>query len=323
VSLAACTDVSIINGIVNGAHAVTDPVGFILQSLIGLLGHLISVARVDMVGVLDRFLFRTVDPTVSGNRPITANPNLARLNLGLALAVDATIGLIILLTSLRSIFDRSMRSRYDLKVILPRVLLALVMAHGSLLFMQMAIDLNNALGSVALSLGGPLNGDTLPWSPSLAPETIARLITGQDLFQALLVVALVAAMAILVLAYVIRTALLNILIVTAPMAALLSIMPDTRNHGRTWLRLFVATVFMQAVQLIILRVAVTTEFDSNGGLITTVYALATLWLMLKVPGAMNTSTHLESKAHTMLHTLERSAKHALMPVHHRAPRKPA
>jgi hypothetical protein len=181
-------------------------VGFILQALVGLLGHLISVARVDMMGVLDRFLFRTVDPTVSGNRPITANPNLASLNLGLTLAVDAMIGLVILLTSLRSIFERSMRSKYDLKVIVPRVLLAIVLAHGSLLFMQMAIDLNNALDGVALSLGGPLNGDTLPWSPSLAPETIARLITGQDLFQVVLIVALVAAMAILVLAYVIRTA---------------------------------------------------------------------------------------------------------------------
>ena len=87
-----------------------------------------------MTGVLDRFLFRTVDPTVSGNRPITANPNLSRLNFGLTLAVDAMIGLVVLLTSLRSIFERSMRSKYDLKVILPRILLAVVLAHGSLLF---------------------------------------------------------------------------------------------------------------------------------------------------------------------------------------------
>ena len=318
------TDVSVINGITSAGHAITDPVGFLLQSLIGMIGHLISVARVDMAGVLDRFLFRTVDPTVSGNRPITANPNLANLNLGLAFAVDALIGLVILFTSLRSIFEHSMRSRYDLKVILPRVLLAVVLAHGSLLFMQMAVDLNNALDGVALSLGGPLNADTLPWSASLAPETIARLITGQDLFQAVLIVALVVAMVILVLAYVIRTALLNILIVTAPLAALLTVMPDTRSHARTWLRLFTGTVFMQVVQLIILRVAVTTEFDSSGGLITTVYALATLWLLLKVPGAMNTSTHLESKAHTMLHSFERSAKHALMPTHHaHTPRKAA
>lgn len=311
----------IVHGVTNIGHALTDPLSFLLQVITGLLGHFVDTARVDLLGVLDRFLFRTVDPTVSGNRPITANPNLARLNFGLTLAVDAMVGLVILLTSLRSIFERSMRSKYDLKVILPRVLFAIVLAHCSLLFMQMAIDLNNALGNVALSLGGPLNGDTLPWSPSLSPPTIAALISGQDLFQVAMLVALVAAMAILVLAYVIRTALLNVLIVTAPVAALLSVMPDTRSHARTWLRLFLGTVFMQAVQLIILRVAVTTEFDSSGGVISTVYALATLWLLLKVPGAMNTSTHLESKAHTMLHSLEKSAKHALMPPHHAAHRR--
>lgn len=317
------TDVSVVSGISNAGHAVADPIGFLLSSLIGLLGHLISMARVDMSGLLDRFLFRTVDPTVPGNRPLTANPNLANLNLGLALAVDAMMALIVVLTSVRSIFERSMRAKYDLKAILPRILLAVVIAHGSLLFMQMAIDLNNALGSVALSLGRPLNADTLPWSPSLAPQTVAQLVTGQDLFQAILIVALIVAMAILVLTYVIRTALLNVLIVTAPLAALLSIMPDTRGHARSWLRLFVGTVFMQAVQLIVLRVAVTTEFDSRGGLVTTVYALATLWLLLKVPGAMNTGTHLENKAHTMLHTLERSAKHALMPTSHHTPRRAA
>jgi hypothetical protein len=314
--------VSIVNGVTSAGHAVTDPVGFLLSSMVGLLGHLISMARVDMGGVLDRFLFRTVDPTVAGNRPITANPNLAKLNLGLALAVDAMVALVVALSSLRSIFERSMRAKYDLKTILPRILLAVALAHGSLLFMQMAIDLNNALGSVALGLGGPLNGDNLPWSPSLAPATLAQLVTGQDLFEAILSVALIAAMAILVLTYVIRTALLNVLIVTAPLAALLSVLPDTRGHARSWLRLFMGTVFMQAVQLIILRVAVTTEFDSNGGLISTVYALATLWILLKVPGAMSTGTHLENKAHTMLHTLERSVKHSVMPPH-RAPHRAA
>ncbi len=316
----------VINGITSTGQAVIDPVGFVLSAIVGLLGHIVSMARVDMVEVLNRFLFRTVDPTVAGNRPVTANPNIARLNLALAVAVDVLVALVVVLASLRSIFERSMRARYDLKAILPRILLAVVLAHGSLLFMQMAIDLNNALDGVVLSLGGPLNWDNLPWSPSLAPQTIAGLVLGQDIFQVLLAVGLVLAVAILALTYVIRSALLNVLIVTAPLAALLGVLPDTRGHARTWLRLFAGTVFMQVVQLIVLRVAVTTEFDSTGGVIATIYALATLWLMLKVPGAMSTGVHLESKAHTMLHTLERSTKHALMPTHraaHHAPHKAA
>jgi hypothetical protein len=307
-----------LHGLTSIGQAITDPVGFLLQSITGLIGHFVSVARVDLGGVLDRFLFRTVDPTVSGNRPVTGNPNLARLNFGLTLAVDALIGVVIVLSSLRSMFERSLEARYELKAILPRVLVAVVLAHGSLLFMQMAIDLNNALGGVALSLGTPVNGDNLPWAPSLSPPQVAGLISSQDLFQVVMAAALVVAMAILVLAYVIRTALLNVLIVTAPLAALLAILPDTRSHARSWVRLFTGTVFMQAVQLVVLRVAITTEFDTSGGLVNTVYALATLWLLLKVPGAMNTASHLETRVHTTLRSVERSLKHSLVPTH-RAP----
>ena len=315
---------SAISGVAGAAHAVTDPVGFLLSAAVGLIAHLVAMAGTEMSSVLDRFLFRTVDPTAPA-RAITANPAVATLNRSLAIAVDALVGLVILVSALRSIFERSLHARYDLKVVLPRVLLAVVLAHGSLLFAQMAVDLNNALCGIAESLGGPLTGDNLPWAPSTAPVTLAQVVTGNDLFQALLLVGLVVAVVILVLTYVVRTALLNVLLVTAPLAALLNVLPETRGHARTWLRLFTGTLFMQAVQLIVLRVAVATEFDSTGGLVSTIYALATLWLVLKVPGAMSTGLHLESKAHTVLHTLERSARRALLPAHAHAhaPRRAA
>lgn len=319
----ACTEVRTLLDAGGTAHALIDPVSFLLQGVTNLLGHFISTARGDVLGVLDRFLFRTVDPTVGGNRPLTANPNLVHLNLGVTEAVDVLVTAVFLFTSMRSIFEHSLRAKYDLKVIIPRVLLAVVLAHGSLLFTQMAIDLNNALGNVALALGGPITADTVPWAPSLAPITLARLVSGEDLFQMVMAGGLVIAMVILVLTYVIRSALLNVLIVVAPLAALLTVMPDTRTHARSWLRLFTGTVFMQAVQLIVLRVAITTDFDSSGGLVTTVYALATLWLMLKVPGAMNTGVHLENKTHTLLHSLERSVRHQVMPQHHATHRRTA
>lgn len=313
-----------VSGISSAGHAIADPVGFVISAVVGLIAHLVASASVEVASMLDRFLFRTVDPTVAG-RAITANPAVALLNRSMALAVDALVALVVLVSALRSVFERSLHARYDLKAALPRVLLAVVLAHGSLLFAQMAVDLNNALCDVALSLGGPLTGGDLPWAPSMAPVTLAQVITGNDIFQALLLIGLVVATVILVLTYVVRTALLNVLLVTAPLAALLNVLPETRGHARTWLRLFTGTLFMQAVQLIVLRVAVATEFDSSGGLISTVYALATLWLVLKVPGAMGTGLHLESRAHTMLHTLERSARRALLPAHPHAhaPRRAA
>ncbi|MHB8717973.1 MAG: conjugal transfer protein TrbL family protein [Candidatus Dormibacteria bacterium] len=307
--------------VAGAVHAVTDPAGFVLNSITGLLGHLVSSARDDVVGVLDRFLFRTVDPTVGGNRALTANPNLRALNLGMAAAVDVLVAVVFVVTSVRSMLEHTLHSRYDLKVVLPRVLLAVLLAHGSLLLMQMAIDLDNALGSVALSLGSTVTADSTPWAASIAPVMLARLVGSQDIFAIVMSAVLVATLVILVLTYVIRSALLNVLVVTAPLAALLGVMPDTRMWARSWAHLFLTTVFMQAVQLVVLRVAITMEVDSGGGLVGTVYAIATLWLMLKVPGAMNTGVHLESKAHTMLHTLERTMHRQLLPPHRAAPHR--
>jgi hypothetical protein len=51
--------------------------------------------------------------------------------------------------------------------------------------------------------------------------------------------------------------------------------------------------------------------DAGGGLVQSLYALATLFLMLKVPGALNVAAHLETKAETIGHRLERSVHRAV------------
>ena len=168
----------------------------------------------------------------------------------------------------------------------------------------------------ALSLGGSLSPDALPWSGTLGPASVQAIQVSQDLFHALFALALVVALVILVLTYVVRAALLEILVVLAPLAALCTVLPDTRGYAKMWLRLFMVTVFMQAVQLIVLRVATATGFGAGDGLAGSLYALATLWIMLKVPGTMHAATQFESKAHSMGRHVERSMRRALAPVHH-------
>jgi hypothetical protein len=307
-------------GIIQGLR---DPLGAILQLLTGVLSHFVSTARGDLNTELSRYLFVTVDTTTSASRQITANPAIAHLNLGLAVAADVLVAGVVLYSSLRSMFERSLRAHYTLKVVLPRVLAALALVHGSMFFMQMGIDLNNAIAHVALSLGDPVTADTLPWSGSINPAAVAAIQASQDLFRAVFALALVVALVILVLAYVIRTALLDILIVVAPLAALCTVLPETREYARTWLRLFLVTVFMQAVQVIVLRVATALGFGNGGGIAASLYALATLWIVLKVPGVLHTSSHFESRAHTMAHQMERSVRRALAPAHPAAHRRVA
>jgi TrbL/VirB6 plasmid conjugal transfer protein len=301
-----------IPGIVQG---IRDPLGTILQLLTGVLSHFIATARTDLNAELSRYLFTTADPTASGIRQLTANPAVAHLNGGLALAADVLVGLVFLYSSLRSIFDRSIHSRYELQMVIPRVMAALVMVHGSIYFIQMAIDLNNAIGNLTQSLGGPLTTDTLPWSASMSAASVSLIQASQDLFHALFALGVVIAVVILVVSYVIRIAMLDILIVLAPLAALCSVLPDTRRYAHTWLRLFMVAVFMQAVQLIILRVATAVGFGAGAGIADSLFALAILWIVLKVPGTLHAATHVETHAHTAARHVQRSVHRMLVPAH--------
>src|ERR1017187_2708057 len=127
-------------GIVQG---IRDPLGTILQLLTGVLSHFIATARTDLNAELSRYLFTTADPTASGIRALTANPAIARLNGSLAPVADVLVGAVLAYASLRSIFEHSIRARYALHLVIPRVMAALVMVHGSIYFIQTAIDLNN------------------------------------------------------------------------------------------------------------------------------------------------------------------------------------
>lgn len=294
-------------------QALRDPAGWVVHLVVGVLTHFIDGARHDVESVLQRYLFSTVDTSVSYARAFTDNPPLRHLTFGLALAMDVLLVAVLVIGLLRGIFEHtSYRARYSLKVLLPRLLLAVALVHFSLPLAQMAIDLDNALGQVAAGLGGAMHVDGLPWSSSLSAPLVANMSVTQDIFHAVFVVGLVIALVLLVLSYVVRYALLSVLIVVSPVAAVCSVLPDTRSYARTWLRLFMVTVFMQAVQLVVLRVAMTLAFDNSGfGLVQTFYGLATLVLMLKVPGALNTASHLETKTKTLGHHVERAFKHAV------------
>jgi hypothetical protein len=300
-------------GIVQG---IRDPLGSILQLLTGVLSHFIATARADLDSELGRYLFTTVDPTGGGTRALTANPVIAHLNGSIALVADVLVGAVVLYASLRSIFEHSIRARYALHLVIPRVMAAIVLVHGSIFFIQMAVDLNNAIGGVAESLGGPLTIDTLPWSGSMSAATVSIIQGSQDLFHAIFALGVVVAVVILVLSYVIRTAMLDILVVLAPLAALCSALPDTRRYAATWLRLFMVAVFMQSIQLIILRVAMSVGFGAGSGIAESLFALAILWIVLKVPGTLHAATHVETKAHTAMRHVQRSMHRALAPAHH-------
>ena len=134
----------------------------------------------------------------------------------------------------------------------PRLVLGLVAAASSLWWCALVLDVADAVsGFIAVSL------DVTPGD--LLRSTLRTLMTGVQAGS----VGMALLLAVLYLVYgffvlyvivqmVLRIALIDILLALAPIALGLWILPHTAGWGRHWLRLFMTTVFQQAIQLIAL-----------------------------------------------------------------------
>jgi len=88
-----------------------------------------------------------------------------------------------------------------------------------------------------------------------------------------------------------RLALIDMLIVLSPVAALLWVLPQTQGWFRWWADLFPITVFQQAIQVMVLSLgtALMVELTPGGlsnALLTLMLGIAVCWLTLKVPSLL-------------------------------------
>jgi hypothetical protein len=256
----------------------------------GFLTNLVNDVRDSISTLVENYLLTTHDLSTLAPRPLTAQPALQGMfRLSLAMA-DLLLVLIFTWAFFRSQWERGFRSHYTLKAILPRAMAAVAMAHFGLMFGQMAIDLNNALVHAVWTQPLPGGPARLPWSHALNHGF------GMPLFQLALRLAIVIMLVIVAFTYVVRFALLAVLLAVAPLAAICMILPETKRYAQSWLRLFLLTVFMQFGQVLVLRFASVFGSDLGGSSIEALYGVAVLYLVVKVPGLMNASAHLELKA---------------------------
>ena len=134
----------------------------------------------------------------------------------------------------------------------PRLVLGLVAAASSLWWCALVLDVAHAVsGFIAAEM------DVNPGDLLRAPlNTFLTAVQAGSVGMALLLAALYLVYGFFVLyvivQMVLRLALIDILLALAPIALGLWILPHTAGWGRHWLRLFMTTVFQQAVQLIAL-----------------------------------------------------------------------
>lgn len=183
-------------------------------------------------------------------------------------------------------WQQSAYGHFRLRMLLPRLLLASVLINFSLPLIQGAIDINRVLSktviqnspftvaSAVANLKGDLGG-------LVTPEPVTLVVA----------LAILIGFVLLLAVYALRFALLTVLVITAPLAALLFVLHETSEHARQWSALFITSLFMQPLQLLILGIGWSLDSQDLGlGPIRHVFALACLALCFRVPAVLHASS---------------------------------
>ncbi len=195
--------------------------------------------------------------------------------------VNVALAIVVMWGGFNVIIKEHTRSPYhEAMELLPRVILAALAANLTLEFARMLIDINNALAAGVGDVGLPGYDQATP-----SQEGLALIFTA---------VAYGIVAILLVFQMLMRLALLAMLIVLGPIAALLWVLPQTQQWTRWWTDLFVITVFQQTVQVMVLALGTALMVELTPGsvsnaLLTMLLGLAVCWLTLKVPSLLRSA----------------------------------
>ncbi len=243
------------------------------------------------------FILRTTD--FETGKDFVSNVTIHRFEPALQLVANSALVLVVVVACYKLMWGQGVRSQYTVRIMLPRLLMGTILINFALPLFQVAVQASNAACDAIQSFGTIPNWNT--WWDNY------RLDQTHGVWQFITTGALVAGYDVLAVAYLIRYAILIVLAITAPIAGLLYTLPDTHYFAKHWASLFVTNLLMQPAQLFVLAIGFALE---NGGHtpVHHLFALASLLIVFKVPGALGgaekTAHKLESALSTGLHGLQ-------------------
>jgi hypothetical protein len=196
---------------------------------------------------------------------------------------DAALGLFMVVAGYNALMRHTLGANFhSVLESLPRLLLALVAANASLVFISSFVDLNNVLcAGVQVALAGVTQLQQLP-SLIFDIATLQSYVAVAYLFE--LVMGVLIAVQMLV-----RIALLDVLIVLSPIWLLMLGLKQTERFGRLGALAFATTLFLQFIQVVTMAVggALVGSFGPAAtSPITILVGLAALYLTFKIPGML-------------------------------------
>ncbi|MEO3874185.1 conjugal transfer protein TrbL family protein [Nonomuraea sp. B12E4] len=241
--------------------------------------NLVTLAIEPILKVLAVTLLST--PDVSGNARV--------FDLWQASAVIANSGFVLLATvgAIAAMGHETVQTRYAVKEVLPRLLVAVLATNISFTICGKIIELANALSQALLGQDFDGRRAFTTLQTNILPAT-----QGESFYILLALVAVIL-MILLLIAFVMRAALVLLLVVAAPLALACLALPYTDGIARFWWRAFTGLLIAQVAQSLTLVTAVRIFFNQDGGLlhglapsgqlINLILALCLLIILVRIP----------------------------------------
>ncbi len=248
-----------------------------------------------LINVWFKFVLSTTDFETGGD--FVNSLTIQRFEPKVQLVADAALVLIALWASYRIMWGHGLFTQYTARILLPRLFMAAVLINFALPLFQMSVGAANAMSEAAHSFN--THDDLASFAASFTEDPNAGT------WEIVTTGALAAAFGVLAISYLVRYAILIVLAITAPLAALLFMLPETNHLSKMWSSHFATNLLMQPAQLFVLSIGFTLE---RAGIspVHHLFALASLLIVFKVPGAMGSG---EKAAHKLQSTVYEGLKH--------------
>ena len=240
--------------------------------------------------VWNGFIVTTADV---GGGDFVGNATIQQFEPKVQLLADAALGLIAVWSAYRVMWGHGLFTQYTARILLPRLFLAGVLINFPLMLFQFAVDASNTLSAAAYGMIkiDPPSSFLGGFVPALPADPL-ELVT---------IAALAAAFDVFAVVYVLRFAILIVLAITAPIAGLFFMLPETNHISKLWMSQFTTNLFMQPLQLFVLAIGFALERQGISP-IRHLFAIASLFIVFKIPGAMGGS---EKMAHKLESTVSK------------------
>ena len=258
----------------------------------------------DSVGLLlnvwFKFILSTTDFETGGD--FVNSATIQRFEPKVQLVADAALVLIILWASYRIMWGHGLFTQYTTRILLPRIFMAAVLINFAMPLFQMGVAATNSVCQALQNFSTHDDLSTFAASYNHNPNaaTWEIITTG----------ALAAGYGVLAISYLVRYAVLIVLAITAPIAAVLFMLPETAHLSKMWTSHFTTNLFMQPAQLFVLSIGFALEHDGISP-VHHLFALASLLIVFKVPGALGGAEKASHKLESMVHSAFTHIGHAL------------